>query len=112
MQHSDEVDATAATSRNVLASLPSRTMVLEREIELARRQLNGYARSLRHDGITVGEEIEPPAEGEMRNLLLAEIERLERHLEALNTPVVMPDLVLGSVPTTHTEDGQALPVRY
>jgi hypothetical protein len=102
MQKFDEVTAVQAAdlTRDPITGLPPRTTVIEREIQLAQRQLNGYTRTLRYDGHALGEEIEPPAEGEMRTQLLAEIERLERHLEALSTPVVMPDLMLRSTPNS------------
>ncbi len=86
-----------------LAGLPPRTVVLDRELELARRQLDGYTLAIRSEGRVVGEEIVPPAEGSYREDLLDEISRLERHLANISTPVVMPDLVLNQ-PTESAAD--------
>ncbi len=77
-----------------LAALPPRVQVLERELELARKQVAGHTRLIRCDGRVVGEEIVPAAEGDYRDDLMAEIDRLSRHIEAMRMPVMMPDLVL------------------
>jgi hypothetical protein len=50
---------------------------LRSELRLARRQLDGYESETRVGAQVVGREVHPPAEGVARDVLLAEIARLE-----------------------------------